>query len=177
MLMRTLRRFAAARSGVAAIEFALILPVMLVLLIGAVQMTDYVICSQKVANLANTAADLVTQNTAHDDTAMANVWNALSAVAYPYDAGSIKAVVSGLAHGDKTGEIVSWSIQHGGGVQHPVNSRMIVPDGISAVGTTLVVAEIAYTYKPLLGGKNWFLPATIVIKSTFYAAPRYKPVL
>src|ERR1700753_4186961 len=133
MLMDTLRRFAAARGGVAAIEFALILPVMLVLLIGSVQITDYIICSQKISNLANTAADLVTQSTAHDDTAMANVWNALNTVAYPYDAGSIKAVVSGLAHGDKTGEIVSWSIQHGGAVQHPVNSRMIVPDGISAV--------------------------------------------
>ncbi len=185
MLKGALRRFASARSGLAAIEFALILPVMLLLFIGAVQITDYALCEQKVAKLANTAADLVTQGNVHDNGTMTNVWQALNAVVYPYAPGGIKIVVSGLQYGDASKDKVSWSVASGGASPRTVHSLLTVPDGISLASAgsdtndILVVAEVTYAYKPLFGGiklpfsnSAWILPATVKISSTFYAAPR-----
>jgi Flp pilus assembly protein TadG len=185
MLKGTFRRFASARSGLAAIEFALILPIMLLLFVGAVQFTDYALCEQKVAKLANTAADLVTQGNVHDTGTMTNVWQALNAVVYPYAPGGIRIVVSGLQYSDATNDKVNWSVASGGASPRAVRSLVAVPNGISLASAgsdtsdILVVAEVTYAYKPLFGGiklpfsnSGWILPATVKISSTFYAAPR-----
>ncbi len=185
MLKGAHRRFASAQAGLAAIEFALILPVMLLLFIGAVQFTDYALCEQKVVKLANTAADLVTQGNVHDAGTMTNVWQALNAIVYPYAPGGIRIVVSGLQYSNASNDKVSWSVASGGAKPRAVQSLMTVPDGISladsssAASDVLVVAEVTYAYRPLFGGirvpltnSGWILPATVNITSTFYAAPR-----
>ncbi|HEV2650454.1 MAG TPA: TadE/TadG family type IV pilus assembly protein [Rhizomicrobium sp.] len=178
MLNGAHRRFASTQSGLAAIEFALILPVMVLLFIGAVQFTDYALCEQKVVKLASTAADLVTQGDVHDADTMTNVWQALNAVVYPYTPGGIKIVVSGLQYSNATRDKVSWGVASGGASPRAARSLMAVPDGISlpntsTTGDILVVAEVTYAYKPLFGG--FVMPKTVTIISTYYAAPRSRP--
>jgi Flp pilus assembly protein TadG len=67
------------RSGVAAIEFALIFPVMLLLFIGSFETTNLVLASMKLEASAETAADLVAQtrvNTVLQSTDFTNITNA-----------------------------------------------------------------------------------------------------
>jgi Flp pilus assembly protein TadG len=54
-------RLAWDRSGLAAIEFALVPPVMLLLFIGSFEATNLVLASMKLEASAETAADLVAQ--------------------------------------------------------------------------------------------------------------------
>ena len=49
--------------GVALVEFALILPVMLLLYLGGVQLQDGIACNRKVTIATRAAADLIAQNT------------------------------------------------------------------------------------------------------------------
>ncbi|MBY0422864.1 MAG: pilus assembly protein, partial [Parvularculaceae bacterium] len=74
--MKTLlRRFAEARSGVAALEFALIAPVMIFLFFAIVEGSDALTESRRASLAANTLADLVAQEsqiTAADATQLFN---------------------------------------------------------------------------------------------------------
>lgn len=58
-----LSRFARARSGVAAVEFALLLPFMFMLYIGLVETTQYVTADRKAIIFSRTLADLTSQPT------------------------------------------------------------------------------------------------------------------
>jgi len=61
--MKFLQRFHKSEDGVSAIEFAFILPVMVVMFLGVVEVSNYVMAARRVASVASTAADLVAQDT------------------------------------------------------------------------------------------------------------------
>ena len=80
-----------ARDGVAAVEFALILPLMLLLYLGSAETTQSVMASRKAAVAARTLTDLVSQqsaNTNMTDAVMADIFNAASAIMQPFTTGA-----------------------------------------------------------------------------------------
>src|SRR5215467_167583 len=72
------------RSGVAATEFAFIVPLMLVLFFGVVEFSSGVAVDRKVTIVARTLSDLVSQNTTVTDTQFTNIFNAGTIVMAPY---------------------------------------------------------------------------------------------
>ena len=56
------------RSGIAATEFAVIVPIMLVMFFGTVEFSSGVAVDRKVTLMARTLSDLTSQSTAVDDT-------------------------------------------------------------------------------------------------------------
>ncbi len=57
-----IKNFAAAESGVAAIEFAFIFPIMVLLFFCLIDFTGYVSYNRKVAAISGAVADLVSKN-------------------------------------------------------------------------------------------------------------------
>jgi len=61
-----IRRFHKAQGGAAAVEFAMLLPILITLFFGVVETTLALVCRADVSLMASTAADLVSQvNTAN----------------------------------------------------------------------------------------------------------------
>src|SRR5262249_58175389 len=93
-----LRRFAADRSGVSAIEFAILLPLMLTLYFGGVEVSQAVSADRKNTLVAHTVGDLVSQSTnvtccnSTDD--VTNIFNAAQWVIYPFGRNNPKSAVS-----------------------------------------------------------------------------------
>jgi Flp pilus assembly protein TadG len=56
--MRSTRKFWQATEGLAAVEFAFILPVMVIMFLGLVETSNYVTTARRVASVASTGADL-----------------------------------------------------------------------------------------------------------------------
>src|ERR1700755_649992 len=89
------------RSGVAATEFAVIVPLMLVLFFGVVEFSTAVAVDRKVTIVARTLSDLVSQNTAVTDAQFTNFFNAGNAVMSqyalpPYSAATLHSTISEL---------------------------------------------------------------------------------
>src|SRR5688572_17391883 len=59
---RLLRRALNENSGIAAVEFALLVPILITLFFGAVEVTRFILVSQKVEKLAHTVADVTAQS-------------------------------------------------------------------------------------------------------------------
>src|SRR5262249_34725949 len=62
-LSRKLRRFARDKRGISAVEFAMLLPLMVTLYLGGVEVSQAVAIDRKVTLIARTVADLVAQVT------------------------------------------------------------------------------------------------------------------
>src|SRR6266571_7773864 len=91
---RRLRRLIGDERGVSAVEFALLLPLMLTLYLGAVEVSQGIGADRKVTLTARTISDLVSQVSTINNAGMTNSLNAASAVMAPYSSANLKVTVS-----------------------------------------------------------------------------------
>lgn len=156
-----LRRFVKSRSGVAAIEFAMVLPLMLMMYIGMVEVTIGVNTDRKVILLSRTIADLVARGTTITDTEMNGIFAAGAAVLAPYDASQTKIVVSSIhvTENSSTNAIegkVCWSEARRGTTPDGGSARskgqvVNVPEGFQTPDSTYILVEVESPYTPMLG--------------------------
>lgn len=167
-MLRLLKKFRRATAGVAATEFAMLLPVMLTMFLGSIEMTDALTCKQKVTGLAATAADLVAQEKAVASSDLSNVFSAVSSIVYPYPNSGVKIVITSVVDNGSGGGKVAWSCAQNA-TPRAFNSAVTVPSGVIATGGSVILAEITYPYTSRVAS---MLTGTTNMTSTFYARPR-----
>lgn len=170
-MLNLFRRFRKNRDGLAALEFALIAPVMIAMFYGAIELSSAVDCNARVSRVASTTADLVAQATAVSATDITNIFNCATAVLYPYPGGNAKIVISSLVDNGTGGAKVAWSDASGGATARSKGSLVTVPAGliVSGSGGSVILAEITYTYAPPI---SMFLGGSVTLRDNFYARPR-----
>jgi len=159
-----------AREAMAAVEFAFIAPIMILMFFGSVELTMAVDCNTRVASIASTASDLVAQETTVSSTDMSNVFSALNAIIYPYPSGSAQIVISSLVDAGSSTVKVAWSDAQNA-TPRTVNSVVSVPTGLitSGSGSSVILTEVTYSYS---SPTTQVLAGTITMKSSFYSRPR-----
>jgi len=150
-------RFREDRSGVALVEFAFVLPIMLTLYLGCIAVTIGVSTDRKLSLLTHSVADLVAQ----DDTVMStetdDIFLAAKAIMLPnsVDPSTIGMRVQSVRiKADRTA-CVEWSVAPAGLLPaRAVNQDVtaLVPNDIRVADTTLIWAETQYNYRPIVGG-------------------------
>jgi Flp pilus assembly protein TadG len=170
-MLRALRKFGRARGGMAAVEFAMILPVMLVLVFGAIEITDAVICKTDVSDTASAAADLIAQESSVGTADMTNVFSALSSMVYPFPIANLKIVITSAIDDGHGGATVDWSKANTGTARTP-GTPVTVPAGLVTVGGSVIMTEVTYNFTP---PTNWLVKIPITMTNSFYSHPRRVP--
>jgi len=140
------------RRGAAATEFALLVPIMLVLFVGVTEIGQAIAISRKVTVTVRTVTDLVTQYAALSSTDMANLLGASAQVIAPYPSGNLSIIVSEVTTNAKSKAKVTWSTALNG-TALKVGSAVTLPTGMSAPNVTLIWGQTTYNYTPVLGDK------------------------
>ncbi len=99
-----------SEKGVSAVEFALILPVMLTLYLGTIDVSTYIIIDRKVSVVAGSVADLVARS--EDEISVSTLNDYFEAAEFtlqPYSAGSLRQRVTSLRIDDRARAWVIWS--------------------------------------------------------------------
>jgi len=165
------RRFARSERGVAAVEFALILPLMAMLYLGGFEVMEGISAKRQVTQTASTIALIVTQySNISASQQMPGIMAASSAVLTPFSASNATVTVS-LIKIDSSGQAtVSWSCTSANCTSgRPTGQVVTVPGALDIPNTYLVFGETTYTYKPLID----FIPiGTKSLYSSIYMAPR-----
>jgi Flp pilus assembly protein TadG len=169
-MLKRLRHFLIAHDGMAAVEFALIAPVMILLFFGALEFAMALDCYTRVNNVAATTADLVAQSTSISSTDAANILNAANSILYPYASAGAKIVVSSLVDNGKGGATVAWS-EAQNTAKRAQGSTVAVPAGliVSGSGGSVILAEISYPYTP---PTLVVLTGPLNMTDSFYSKPR-----
>jgi Flp pilus assembly protein TadG len=156
-------------SGLAAIEFAMIIPLMAVLFVGTNEFAAGVAIDRKVTIMARTLSDLTSQNTAVTDAQLTNFFNASKAIMTPYSSAEVKAKITELyINPDTLKARVQWSK---GADPHQKGDIIAIPDALRIAGTYLILAEVNYKYVPSVA---WFIDKKdgITLKDLTYTRPR-----
>lgn len=170
-MLKALARLKANRDGLAAVEFALIAPVMIAMFYGAIELSSAVDCNARVGRVASTTADLVAQSTTVSSTDITNIFNCASAVLYPYAGTNAKIVISSLIDNGASGVKVAWSNATSNTSPRSNGSSVTIPSGLVTPGSggSVIFTEITYTYSPPI---SMFLGGSVKLHSSFYARPR-----
>jgi Flp pilus assembly protein TadG len=156
-----LRNFAQRADGVAAVEFALIVPIMAVLFIGAVEMSHAVTVNRRVTQVGSTAGDLVARfNGNINSTDIESIMKASSYLIAPYSSSRLKIDVSIVSSSSTNANDTKqkWVCSFDTSVSAtavtctcPANQVYVLPaTGMVTTADSVVIANINYGYKPNL---------------------------
>jgi Flp pilus assembly protein TadG len=147
--LRLLRRFFREERAIAAVEFALLSPVALALMAGAVDLTQALAVKRKLIEIAYTVSDLVAQRSEITQADVNSILTGSAAILLPYDTANLDIVLAVL---DITNgkNIVNWSAASG--TTAPAKGSELktvtVPAKIVISGVQVVSAQVSYNYKP-----------------------------
>jgi len=147
---RKLRRFGAARRGQAALEFALIAPMMIFLLFGSVDLIDVLGANSRAQNATSSLADVVARDTEVSNAEIAGLWDALDILMYPDDVADLNIRISSVRVVNSSTAQVVWSEGHGM-TERTANSTVTLPAAMMTPGTSVIMAESSYQYRSPLG--------------------------
>jgi Flp pilus assembly protein TadG len=167
-MLRLLARFRRAKDGLAAIEFAMLAPVLAALFLGSIELCDALICQQKVTGMASTAADLIAQEKAAATADVSNVYSAVNSIVFPYTTTGLKIVLTSLIDNGSGGGKVVWSCAQNG-TARTVNANVTVPTGVITTGGSVILAEVTYPYNSPV---TEYITGTVNMTSSFYLRPR-----
>jgi Flp pilus assembly protein TadG len=163
------RQFAADRRAVSALEFALILPILLSLYFGTVELGEALTIKRKVTHVTSSVGDLVTQSKTITSADMSNFFDAAESIIVPYNVNNLKMTVSAIkidANGDAK---VKWSRTRNGTALTKDDPYLNLPAGVNQADTFLITAKVSYDYTPMIG---YLLTGSFTFEDQFYLRPR-----
>jgi Flp pilus assembly protein TadG len=153
------RRLARDRDGIGAIEFAILVPVLLLLYLGALQTTIALSIAQRASRAAGTVADVLTQQTSVTKSTLATMPSLASAIFSPYVITGITLKITGIQIDASSKATVLWSWEQDGTTAYTANSVVTgVPADLNKASSFLVRTELAVPYNLISFGPD-FLPS------------------
>ena len=159
-MLNYLRKLWRDVGGVAAIEFALLLPMLLALLIGCLEVTFKIWSTQKAEKLAVTLSDVIAQSTNVTSGDLTKLTSAVDKIMdpFPFGADKGKVIISSVywKQGDDEAK-VNWQCPYGdynGASKFGAEGEdATLPPGFTLVEKdNIIVAEVFYEYEPIAPG-------------------------
>jgi Flp pilus assembly protein TadG len=164
-----LRRGFADQRGMAAVEFALILPFMLLLYLGSVELTQGIIVDREVAMTADTVTNIVAQyTTISASQQLPDILNASAQIFSPNPSSAATVVVSLITIDGSGNATVTWS-QALNGTALTKGQSITIPSNLDIANTTLVFGQATYAYTPWF---DYLGIGTLNLSSQVYMSPR-----
>jgi Flp pilus assembly protein TadG len=149
-LLTRFRQFVTDRRGVGAVEFALIVPLLLGLYITSFEITIGLSVSKRVTRSASTIADLVTRETSVDKTMLTTMKDVTASLFAPYTPNTLSIKVTGVTL-DATGTpTVAWSWDQDNGKPYVVGSAVQVPPDMHTANSFLIRSEVSVHHELLM---------------------------
>lgn len=167
-LLRRLSSLRRDQRGISAVEFALLLPLMLTMYFGVVEVTQGITTQRKVTLTARTIADIASQFTTIKNADMSNIMTAASAVISPYDAGQLQLKLTAVSIDANGIAKVVWS-DASNATARAVDSTVTIPPALNVANTQLIWSEVTYPYVPIIGN---VITGTLNLFDQMYMRPR-----
>ncbi|CAM5773744.1 TadE/TadG family type IV pilus assembly protein [Bosea minatitlanensis] len=173
---RPWKRLRSDERGVAAIEFAFVLPVMLLVLCGMANTVYGVMAARKVRLLTSTLADLTARAQSVSPSDVTDIFGAAEAVLMPYDATKAAMVITSVVIEANGVARVCWSAASSSGAALKRGDSVVLPDSIKVPGTSVIMARASYDYRPFVASLpmvDYVVPAVIKLgDEPVYTRPR-----
>ncbi len=170
---RRIRSMLRDRKGVGAVEFAFVAPLLVLMYIGAVEISVALSVDTKVSRAGNITLDLITQGTTITKSDMADLVDVAEAIVAPFDGSNIVLTFTGIRVDASTNAKVDWSWKSDNTVPYPKNTTITIPTGLRIADSFYVRSEITNTHS-LITSYQFMgsAMASIGMNETYYMRPR-----
>jgi len=179
-LVEIFGRYRKSEGGIAAVEFALLSPILFLLLLGSTEVGRYILVHQKAEKMAYSVSDVISQLEAVTSGDVDVVFGAASELMNPYDKFETQGkLFLSSVHKDPadTFQKIRWQCESAGGVSAQSHVGA-VSSGEPAVlpgalvledNDNVIVSEVVYTYQPIL---HWLTIENVTIYKSAIFRPR-----
>ena len=172
-LLRALRGFRHNAEGVAAIEFALVFPVMLLVYLGTMEASTLISADRRVQTVAAAVGDLVSRAKGKIPACdIKDYFKAASGIMQPYDDTALQQVVTSVHVAADGTTLVEWSKSEDGSGTYTVGATYPLPQAMKdiALDAHVIVSEASYAYPPITG---FIYDQPIQLRRENFYLPRY----
>ena len=171
--------FLNSSSGLASVEIAVALPVLVGLLLSGVEVTRYILLHQKLERASATIADLAAREESISESKISDIFQITDEVLKPFDiTANTTVILSSITKSGGSTPIVRWQRAYGSSSTGPTGSQFgqvgetaTLPDGfVMRSGEGVVTAEVAHDFEATF--LTDLIPDTTLYKSAIYR-PRY----
>ena len=163
------------RRGVAALEFAMIAPIMILMFFGISELGQGLLAERRVSHATSSLGDLAAQlqNVAQSDAD--DMFAASADIMAPLNTTPLLLRVSSVTGDSKGNPKVDWSYASGLTKYGDCSTPPTLPAGlVTAAGETVILSESQYQFTSPVG---YILPNGITFKRSSYLRPRYGAVI
>lgn len=161
-----LRRFGRDGAGVAAVEFALIAPVLILIYFGLTELCQAYMAQRRMSHATSQVADILAQYQVVDKDLIDDTFALGDLVLAPFPATPLSLRVSAVTRGADGVDRVVWS--RGKGMDKRTGT-VVVPAGLIEKGQSIIMSEGSYDFESTLGQ---VLPGTQTFSRTYWLRPR-----
>ncbi len=161
--------------GLAAVEFALILPILLMMFLGLIEFSSALGVRAEVINMSSAGGDLVAQKSTAAGADLDTVFSAVTAMLFPNDASQATITITSVIDGGAgNAPKVAWSCSKGlapAPLSKGSNPSPAIPAGFvdPGKGGSVIWSRVTYRYNSFLA---YYLPAWTTWTNDFYLKPR-----
>ena len=169
--------------GLAAIEFAMVLPVMLVMLMGTIEVSNLLTADRRAESVAATLADLVARDDSITNAEVTDSFFAAESVMADMDPAALQMVITSINESGSNA-VVGWSRAKNSAPDATGSTVSDLPSGIMAAGGSVIRVRVTYPYSLMTMGTSNYKQSgsgpimaydmgnAHTIKKTFYLRPR-----
>ena len=163
-----LRGFRADVAGAAAVEFALLAPVMIVMYFGMAELTEAMMAQRRISHTGSTVGDLAAQASAVTPADVSDFFTVGSMIVSPFPTAPLKMRVTSITADANDVAKVDWSEASN---MTPMAKGAVVtpPSNVLVANQSVIEANVSYVYNSPV---NYVLTKPITFSNTYYLRPR-----
>lgn len=161
-----LRRFGRDGSGVSAVEFALLAPVLILIYFGLAEFCQAYMAQRRMGHATSQVADIVAQYQTVDASLIDDTFAVGGLVLAPFSDADLSLRVTAITRGTDGVARVTWSRAKG---MSKRTGTVTVPAGLIENGESIVMSEGTYNFTSTLGQ---VLPGMRTFNHTYWLRPR-----
>ena len=170
-----LTRLIKNKSGIGAVEFALLAPVLLMLYFSTFELTVAFTVFGRVSRTSSTIADLIASQTQVDKNYLGTMPDVMASIMAPYTASASSSLkMSGIKLDGAAKATIDWSLDKTKGRPYVVGAATTIPDDLKVANTYLIRSELAVPYSTLIyiPGLAYSKLNSMTFTKVYYFAPR-----
>ena len=166
-MMRRARNLMTHQGGTALIEFALVLPIMITLFLGVFEGTRIVAASMRLANAAQSVADMIAQQSNITSTTMTNFCNGGQLSMTPLSGTSLKVAVAEVTNNNGS-LVVDWNDTTCNSATTIANATTLATTLVPNANDSVVIVQATYAYTSPI---SYVLSSSYTLTQTAYQRP------
>lgn len=168
---RFLKSWRESTEGIAAVESALVFPILMTLMLGTFDMGNGILANQKSIRASQVVGDLVTRERSVDTAMLNEAVEAGELALQPFNTSSYGVDVVSIRFDENSVPEIVWRETRN---MTPVADVLLRVDPVSAPNEGVVVVTVQYRFEPVFSG---FIVGDIVMQETAYTHGRKSAVV